>query len=185
MDNQVNSDLLPVSSQDSFPGYYNRHKGVSTKRILRMYFEEGKNQAEIAKILDITKQSVDYHLKPFKHGLLPKPQLQALREKKSDLFEGAVYQLLSDCVDPGKREKASLNNSAYALKQIHEIFRLETDQSTSNQAHVIGIDQGVRQGLNGLSTLLSASKVEDKTQDIRDSDTSEPGQSLVTEDNEP
>jgi hypothetical protein len=183
MDNQdPQSQVVPVSihsippldnfvesqeKEEIFPGYYNKHKGISTKKILHMYFDQGRPPSEIAKLLGIKPQTVWYHLKPFRDTLLPKSQLDSLREKKADLLDGAVYTLLSDCLDPSKREAASLNNSAYALKQIHEISRLETDQSTSNQAISMRMDPSSSRGLNRASRRHRLKMVGDPSSDSR------------------
>jgi len=65
--------------------------------------------------------------------LIPHPaQVEAYKNVKVELFNAVEQQLLASLMQPEKHEKASLNNVAYALTQVHTALRLETNQSTAN-----------------------------------------------------
>jgi len=74
-------------------------------------------------------------------------QVEPYRSVKVDLFSAAEMQLLASLMRPEKLEKASLNNVAYALTQVHTALRLETNQSTANVGIVTKIVQGDDDGL--------------------------------------
>ena len=59
-------------------------------------------------------------------------RLKHYEEVRPQLFGAVEERLMASLVDGEKIEKASLNNVAYAFKQIHEARRLETGQSTNN-----------------------------------------------------
>ena len=61
-------------------------------------------------------------------------ELEAFRKNKIDLLTIAEKEIMTDLLDKGRREKASLNNSAYAFTQLHQARRLETNLSTVNLA---------------------------------------------------
>jgi hypothetical protein len=149
-------NIPPINPVGENVQHYNRHKNANVKKILRLYFEENRPQIEIAQIMGLSDSTIDYHLKPFKNILLPKQQLQDLDDRRSDLLKSGVYQLLSDTLDPDKREKASLNNAAFALGKVHEIYRLETNQSTQNTSSIIQVTPGSRQAMAGQMSKVRA-----------------------------
>ena len=65
--------------------------------------------------------------------LIADPQrLKHYEDARPQLFGVVEERLMQSLVDEEKIAKASLNNVAYAFKQIHEARRLETGQSTNN-----------------------------------------------------
>lgn len=67
------------------------------------------------------------------HGLIPHPaRVEAYRNIKAELFDAVEERLLASLMHPDKLEKASLNNVAYALTQVHTAGRLERGQSKQN-----------------------------------------------------
>lgn len=57
---------------------------------------------------------------------------QAYSDTKAAILTGVEHRLLASLVDPSKIEKASLNNIAFAFRQVADQLRLERGQSTSN-----------------------------------------------------
>jgi len=97
---------------------------------------QGATLEEIGDLQGVSKQAVYQALtkfEPFIAGLQP-GQLTAYSEQRAELFNAVEMHLTASLLDPDALSKASLNNRAYAFKQIHEARRLETGQSTSNQA---------------------------------------------------
>jgi hypothetical protein len=147
-----------------------------------MYFDEGLPEYICAERLKVTKQAINQALTPFKQRLLPKEQLNALEQRQNDFLKGGVYSLILDSLDPIKREKASVNNLMFGAKELYNIYRLETGQSTTNEAIQLGLDRSTR------SMMLAASRKNsqiggDISQDNRDKAQLEPLQSLNNQDN--
>lgn len=109
---------------------------VDVPKALQLRHSNGLTDAQIAKHFDCTKQAVHQALKRFNRILLPASELQAYQEKKAGILESVEATLVCDIVDPKRRAKASLNNTAYALAQVANMTRLEKGLSTSNVAYV-------------------------------------------------
>jgi len=54
---------------------------------------------------------------------------------KVPLLKATLARTLNGLNDPDKMEKASLNNVAYALTQVHTALRLEEGKSTANVSY--------------------------------------------------
>lgn len=89
--------------------------------------------SDIAKKLRVPKSTIHKHVRGV-FALLDHGQLAAYREYKPALLEAAELKLLGSCMDDEVIRKASLNNRAYTLTQVHQIRRLESGQSTANIA---------------------------------------------------
>lgn len=59
-------------------------------------------------------------------------QVQEFRAGKSDILDAALLTFLKSAVSRDKLDKASVNNLAYAARQVHDMGRLERGQSTAN-----------------------------------------------------
>ena len=109
---------------------------VDVAKALQLRHSNGLTDTQIAKHFDCTKQAVHKALKRFNNILLPATELQAYQEKKAGILESVEATLVCDLIDPERRQKASLNNTAYALSQVANMTRLEKGLSTSNVAYV-------------------------------------------------
>ena len=105
---------------------------VDVSQALKLYLEKGLSKADIARFFNVTPQSITYHLQPFDHLLAGGNNLAAYRENRVNIKDNVELILLTDLADPVKRAGASLNNVAYAYRQIHETRRLDEGLSTSN-----------------------------------------------------
>ncbi len=94
---------------------------------------EGYSYSEIGKYYGVTKQAIGKQLQGV-WGLLDKEKIQAFREKKLEVYDSTLLEILSYMVKPKVLEKASGNNLAYMGAQVHNMRRLEADQSTANLA---------------------------------------------------
>lgn len=88
---------------------------------------------DIAAKLNVPKSTIHKHVRGV-FALLDHGQLAAYREYKPALMEAAELKMLSACMDDAAIDKASLNNRAYTLTQVHQMRRLEAGQSTANIA---------------------------------------------------
>lgn len=113
------------------------HRGrIDVAKALEMRLKQGRSYQEIADHFGVAKQSAHAALKRFSALILQAGELQAFRSSKADVLESVEAQLLIDLADPARRQKASLNNTAYALGQVSTLTRLEKGQSTSNVAYI-------------------------------------------------
>jgi hypothetical protein len=110
-----------------------KHNRVDVAKALKMRVQ-GATLPDIAAIQGVSPQAIDQALKkfePFIKGLEP-GQLAAYSEERANLFNAVEMHLTASLLDADTMAKASLNNRAYAFKQIHEARRLESGQSTAN-----------------------------------------------------
>lgn len=105
-------------------------------KALELRLKKGLTYTEIGEYFGVCRQTVHARLKKFSNMIMEAGQLEAYRTNKADVLESVEAQLLSDLSDTGRREKASLNNVAYALGQVSSMTRLEKGQSTSNVAYL-------------------------------------------------
>jgi predicted DNA-binding protein YlxM (UPF0122 family) len=125
-------------------------------RCIKLYFERNVPESDIARLMNVSRQAVDQALRPYKQILYSKGELDLLRTRKEDLLESSFYRLLLDTGNEDKRDKASLNNTAFALGKVHEIYRLETNQSTQNTSSIIQVTPGSRQAMAGQMSKVRA-----------------------------
>lgn len=95
---------------------------------------QGNTFDEIGLIFDCNGSAVHQALKKFECFLkdIGPGELSAYSEHRSEIFNRVEQTLTASLLDTDKIQKASLNNVAYAFKQIHEARRLESGQSTNN-----------------------------------------------------
>lgn len=114
-------------------GRPNRHSKIDVAKALKLRLQ-GATLEDIGDLMGVTKQAIYQALTKFEpfltgceHG-----QLTAYSEHRAELFNVVEQHLTASLLDPDALSKASLNNRAYAFKQIHEARRLESGQSTNN-----------------------------------------------------
>ena len=66
------------------------------------------------------------------YDLLDVNRIDAYELAKPHILSAAEELLIQDMVDPDRRAKASLNNTAYAFRQVHDANRLARGETTSN-----------------------------------------------------
>lgn len=140
---------------------------VDTGKALKMRLQ-GQTFSQIAAVFDCTPSAIHQALKkfePFLNGLEP-GSLTAYSENRAELFNSVEAHLTASLLDPDTLAKASLNNRAYAFKQIHEARRLETNQSTSNVSVlgklILQAEAGLGQPNVSKQTTKAAAETEDK-----------------------
>jgi predicted DNA-binding protein YlxM (UPF0122 family) len=105
---------------------------------LDMRLRKGMTFQAIADYFGVNKGSVFQSLKRFLHVIQSPEAVQAFNKSKSQVLDAVELELLSQLVNTNKLKDASTNNIAYALKEVHNMNRLEKDLSTSN------ISQGIK-----------------------------------------
>lgn len=106
---------------------------IDTKKALALRLK-GNTYKDIANMMGVTEQGVHAHLKPFLPLLEHAEGLPAFKANQADIYDVVRSKLIGSMIEPEKLQKASVNNLAYAAKAMHEMSRLERDQSTSNVA---------------------------------------------------
>ena len=109
---------------------------IDVAKALQLRHSNGLTDTQIAKHFECSTQAVQQALKRFNKILLPASELQAYQDKKAGILESVEARLVCDLVDTKRRQKASLNNTAYALSQVANMTRLEKGLTTSNIAYV-------------------------------------------------
>ena len=107
-------------------------KPIDINKALELRVKKGMTYKDIGTYFDCTKQAVQQALKKFTALILEPGELAAYRGVKGEILESVEAHLLNDLVDTDKRQKASLNNTAYALNTVANMTRLENNLSTSN-----------------------------------------------------
>ena len=105
---------------------------VDVSKALKMFFTQGMTKTDIAKFFGVTIQTICHHLKPFENMMVNGDGLTAYQENRALIKDNVEFILLSDLADVNKRGAATLNNVAYAYRQVHETRRLDEGQSTAN-----------------------------------------------------
>jgi hypothetical protein len=98
----------------------------------------GYTYQDIAAVMGVTHSTIIEGLQRFAAVLdaAGDPQvLDAYKDHRSNLLSAAEMTLLTDLADSGRRQKASLNNVAYALGQVANLRRLEEGKTTENVGH--------------------------------------------------
>ena len=110
-----------------------KYNKVDVAKALKLRLN-GATLPDIAALQGVTKQAIYQALTKFEPFIanLEAGQLTAYSENRAELFNAVEQHLTESLLDPDALAKASLNNRAYAFKQIHEARRLESGQSTSN-----------------------------------------------------
>ena len=152
MDNNQTEYYSDISLS-SFPPAPTSHKNIPFEKIAELR-DKGLSTGQIAKIIGCSKTNVIIRLK---YQGYDTHQIKLYKNKRPDLFAWMQDKLLSSITDEDIK-KTPVGSRVLAMAQLYDKERLETDQSTSNQAVMLGLDKSVRQGLTGLSTLLAASK---------------------------
>jgi predicted DNA-binding protein YlxM (UPF0122 family) len=109
-----------------------RRNKIDLSEAIKLYFDHGLPMTVIAERYGCTKQAVHQALAPYKDIILDNRTMDAWQSNRIRIKDSIEHHLLLDLADPVKRAGASLNNVAYAYRQIHETRRLDEGLSTSN-----------------------------------------------------
>lgn len=127
---------------------------VDVAEIFRLRYKHNFSYDQIAARTGSCKSSVHAALKTF-IGLLPNPEeIEAYRQNKAAILEGAELVLLKAVMDTDKLKEASTNNAAYALQQVATQARLTRGEATmivdvrASEEEIRQIDAEIR-GLGG------------------------------------
>lgn len=96
---------------------------------------QGLSYGDIARACGCAKSTMIAHLRPFRTILANAPTPEALQDFRENLQEYmacVLSNLLPALSDPQKIEAATLNNVAYAYRQVYDTQRVESGKSVGN-----------------------------------------------------
>ena len=143
----MSTQLIEKNDIENVPRVIDRSEGrIDLGQALELRFKKNSTLQEIGDHFGVTRQAVSRKLRAFMHLLSSEDGISAYREARRNLLTAAELKLMEAVVDKAKIKDASLNNAAYALKEVHNMRRLEEDKSTANVAQklvfqVVGHDQ--------------------------------------------
>ena len=105
---------------------------VDVGRALKLRIERGLTYEEIGKCLGVSTQAIQSRLALFRPYISDPDTARAFAQHKSSLLTVVEQEITAQMLDAKVLKKASLNNLAYSLQNIHNINRLEQGKSTEN-----------------------------------------------------
>lgn len=131
-----------------------RRKAISpkTKRIKQLKERKAKvldlmtkdlSVNEIARAVDLAPSTVCKYIDEWKILLPEIDKVDQWNISKGSILDAATSSMLKKVLERSDDPKASVNNLAYALQQVHNIKRLEKGESTQNVAHAHYVDADI------------------------------------------
>lgn len=105
---------------------------IDLSQAIQLRFKHLLSFADIAKQYNCSPQAVQQALAPYEELFANPEVVKAYTDNRVPFLDAAERLLLIDVMSPSKRNRASLNNAAYAFNQIFTARRLESNQSTGN-----------------------------------------------------
>jgi predicted transcriptional regulator len=105
---------------------------IDLDHLLKLKFQKGYDEADCARILGVSPQAVNQRLTRFKNLICEKDEIEAWNNNKKDFYTNAEIVLLNELVDSTKLEKATVNNLAYAARQVHDMRQIHEGKVTEN-----------------------------------------------------
>lgn len=114
-------------------------KKVDALRVLKLRLYSHLSYDQIAKQMGCCKATVGNILSRFKDIVENPETVDAYEKTRGKILSAVEWEFIGDLMDKEKRQKASLNNVAYAFQQIFNARRLTEGQSTENIGLVAAI----------------------------------------------
>jgi len=116
-------------------GRYNSLPMVTQRRILQMR-QMGNSVSEIAAATKVARSTVSRVAKRWAEILPEITEVEDFKRDRVDIVQAAQLKAIKSLVKEGKLDSGLPNQIAYALRQLHDIERLERNLSTSNVASI-------------------------------------------------
>ncbi|MGA3279896.1 MAG: hypothetical protein ABSD50_02800 [Smithella sp.] len=108
-------------------------EAIQLRLINRLTFQQ------IAYKYGVTRQSIQQRIKAF-IDILGDPEIsKAYEENRAKVMTNIERVLAGEMLDKKKLKKATTGNIAYAIDKIHNVIRLERNQSTGNQQIIVKV----------------------------------------------
>src|SRR3990172_7482134 len=145
---------------------------INLPQAYKLYYEKGYTYQDIGNHFGVSKQAVCKRFKAFSKYLPDPEAVQTYRDNRVSVLDAVESTYISDLVDPVRREKASLNNTAYAFQQIHNARRIESGLSSVNVSIIARLD-GLEKSVDQAGSVLDQldHEIAARTQDVGPSDT--------------
>lgn len=106
----------------------------------------GLSYQEIGNQLGVSKQAIHERLGTITKLMGDPQMIEVWDSKRVEILKSVEVSLVADLLDDGKRKSASLNNTAYALRQVHDMRQIREQQPTeligvSANLHIAGCAQ--------------------------------------------
>jgi predicted DNA-binding protein (UPF0251 family) len=112
---------------------------VNLLEALQLRYINKLTYQQIADKFGVTKQAIEQRLSAFKDKFGDSEEISLYTSNKEALLTIAERELLTDLLDPAKREKATLNNTAYAFERIFNALRLQQGKAGTNLHGIYGL----------------------------------------------
>jgi DNA-binding Lrp family transcriptional regulator len=109
---------------------------VDTSILFKMRYERKLSFGEIGRLTGLSTQAVHQRIGKFLKRLGEPEKVANYRDHKPEILEAVHLRLVEHMIDGDKLAKASINNLAFAARQIYDMHRLETNQSTVNLSSI-------------------------------------------------
>jgi hypothetical protein len=117
-------------------------------QIVATLYQQGFSSVQISKALKISRNTVFYHL----NNIKDESEIDRFFVKKrAEVFQNVQRRLLTS-ISEDDIKKTPVGSRVLAVAQLYDKERLETDQSTQNQALIIGVDPKLRGILSSASS---------------------------------
>ena len=93
---------------------------------------KGLNHSQIAKVANCHPETVSRCIRKFKAFFDEVEEAEGYQEVRQKILNATEFKLLRSVTEDSAIEKAPLNQRAYALKEVHNMRRLNEGLSTSN-----------------------------------------------------
>lgn len=112
---------------------------IDVTKAFELRFKNKLSFQQIADIFQVSKQAVKERIDKFTKFIPDIDELETYRINKADILEAVQLKHVEALHDPERIKKASLNNVAFAFKEVNNAIRLERDEPTQNiaQQHAI------------------------------------------------
>ena len=100
-----------------------------------MRFNKHMPYRDIAKILNVPKSNVYYHLKRFEDLLKNNRKVEIYQNNKRQFINAGQFEMFCDILDKDKRKKATIGNAGYVWDKFMHWGNIEEGKATENIDH--------------------------------------------------
>lgn len=105
---------------------------IDIEKALKLRILNNYTYQQIGDYFGVSKQSAHERLRKFTKFIEDPTAIIAYRDNKGALLEAVELELLVALADPGRLQKATTGNVAYAIDKINNALRLERNQPTAH-----------------------------------------------------
>jgi hypothetical protein len=116
-----------------------QERKINVGEAVALRLVNGLEYTTIGRLYGATKQAVEQAIKNYLKKIGHPAVLETYKKNKTEFLSLAESVLITDMLDPVKRDKATLNNTAYAFGTVHKANMSEREGGTQkvNQLTII------------------------------------------------